>query len=146
MGKLSLKCDKQTGTSSETAWNIKTALLFDNTCKISLPGTWVRAQRSLLQVQKINTCHDDLTYHSSNEHNKIRPKFRWASFALGTSYGSLQHRSCRQKQGTNGKQKHMLPFSPTLGHTHVLNTDVDPSTTWCFYQACKDLVIINLMK
>jgi len=55
--------------------------------------------------------------------NKIRPKFRWASFALGTSYGSLQHRSCRQKQGTNGKQKHMLPFSPHFG-IHTFGTQM----------------------
>lgn len=34
------------------------------------------------------------------------------------------------------------PFPP-LWNTHVLNTDVDPSTTWGFYQACKDLIIIH---
>lgn len=66
-------------------------------------------------TKKMNACHDNLTYHSVCEHNEIRPKFRWARSVLGTSYGFLRHRSWRQKQGTNGKQKHMLPFSPTLG-------------------------------
>lgn len=90
--------------------------------QISLPGTWVCAPHSLLKVRKINTCHDSLTYHRDCEHNEIRPKFRWARSVLGASYGFLRHRSCRQKQGTNGKQKHTLSFSPTLGCTHVLNT------------------------
>jgi len=51
--------------------------------------------------------------------------------------------------GDKWKTEAHAALSPPLWDSHILNTDVDPSTTWGFYQACKDFIhsnLSNLMK